>query len=191
MSDHKFSVNDEPEELNKENLVWSVFEDQKAKICNTLFPQFICMNYAYKFVKNYENTIEDKYDYFIRTRTDLVINRFKFDINNVQKNDVIVPEFVPNIHGISDHFAILGSDAADVYFKAYESFKFPNQLECRDKCFGVLLYKKNANKNIPNSLYDNVHNILNDHLLTFGCNVILTKDKVTATPSQHEFFVLR
>jgi len=107
----------------------------------------------------------------------------------------LLPEFVPNIHGISDHFAILGSDAADIYFKSHESFKNNKNLKYRNKCAGILLYlKKNPNKNIkniPGSNYDNCHNILNDHLLSFNCNVIITNDKVTATPSNNELYVLR
>jgi len=51
MSDHIFFVNEKQENINKDNLVWSNFEDQKSKICNSLFPQFLCLNRAYRFVK--------------------------------------------------------------------------------------------------------------------------------------------
>ena len=49
----------------------------------------------------------------------------------------------------------------------------------REKCLGIQTYRK-RNKSIPNKIYDNTHNILQDHLLSNECDVVILNNKVNS-----------
>ena len=194
LDSHYVLINDKKYDftIEKQNLTWSLRTDQRGKICNQLFPQFFCMKKAYEFVKKYETENDINYDIYIRSRTDLVFNNFHVDLTqlNTENSCVFVPTFTPGDHGIADHIAFCNKSASDIYFNAESSFRDPSKLICREQCIVLRKYREN-NKKIPNALYDNTHNILNDHLLSNNCKIIILNSTITATPSSADLYILR
>lgn len=186
---HKYIINEEEQIIPNVITNWAFNECEEAKVCNVLYPQFINICNAYKFVKKYEETHDLRYDFYVRTRPDLIIHsEFEFDFEQLKKcsPQASIPRFRNLKDGIADHIAFCNKNGAEIYFICEKSFRDSSNLKYRKNRFFV-------NEDVKNKtgFYDSSHNILHDHLLTYDCDIDILDVYVTSKPSSEMFYVLR
>ena len=136
------------------------------KVANTLYWLYK-LNRLYSMVKQYENTHNMKYDYYIRIRPDAGLHR-AFDPNHLKcladDNIITHVDYVVNINGkihgcgngwIDDNFCVAKKSAFEVYCGVYDNIL--SLCDACENCISHIIFKKHFELNniktlLPNSL---------------------------------------